>query len=264
MQSCSHAVICVSSFSNFQIFKSTNQQISKSTNQQIIKNKDMKTLVKSAITILTCIVAQGQGFGQTMNWQSLKKEDKHVLNINSRLEYGLIFGAGFGYQLNTKMPVVLNLEYSIPSGKNVTDDFKSKIGGNVRLYHINNFQFSANIYGVYRRYETNLVRMKNFGSDFSGVIGFYKPKWFLAGEVGFDKAIVTNLKHSQAYRDVFPEVTDGWYSPPSGGNFYYGAQTGFSFKNQDIYLKAGKVITQDFKTKPTVPFFAQIGVNFRF
>jgi hypothetical protein len=72
------------------------------------------------------------------------------------------------------------------------------------------------------------------------------------------------LKHSQLYRDIYPDVIDGWYSPPSGGNFYYGLQAGFSLKQQDIYLKAGKVVTQDFKTEPTVPLFVQIGINFRF
>jgi len=224
----------------------------------------MKTTIKTAIAVLISIAISGKVFTQTINWQSLKKEDKHIFTINSGFEFGLTYGVGYGHQLATKMPVVLNLEYSFPSGKNLTDDFKSKIGGKVRLYEIINFQFSVNISGVYRRYENNLVRMKNFGSDFSGVVGYYKPKWFVAGEVGFDKAIVTHLKHSQSYRDVFPGVIDGWYSPPSGGNFYYGLQTGFSFKQNDIYLKAGKVITQDFKTEPTVPFFAQIGYNFKF
>jgi len=221
-------------------------------------------MIIKAAAILYCIVFTSNGFTQTINWQSLKIEDKQILNMNAGLEYGLIYGAGYGYRLNTKMPVVLNLEYSFPSGKNVTDDFKSKIGGKIRVFEIGYFVFSANIYGVYRRYESNLVRMKNFGSDFSGVVGYYRPKWFVAGEVGFDKAIVTHLKHSQSYRDIYPEVIDGWYSPPSGGNFYYGLQAGFSFKQQDIYLKAGKVITQDFKTEPTVPFFAQLGINFRF
>jgi hypothetical protein len=224
----------------------------------------MKTIKRTTIAILISIVISGEAYTQNINWQSLKKGDKHILNINSGFEYGLIYGVGYGYQLNSKLPAVLDLEYSFPSGKNFTDDFKSKIGGKVSLYEIKNFQFSVNIYGVYRRYENNLVRMKNFGSDFSGNVGYYKPKWFVAGEFGFDKAIVTNFKHSQSYREVFPEVTDGWYSPPTGGNFYYGLQTGFSFKQHDIYLKAGKIITQDFKTEPTVPFFVQLGYNFRF
>jgi hypothetical protein len=224
----------------------------------------MKTILNTAVAIFTSIAITCMGYTQTINWQSLKKEDKHLLNINTGIEYGVIYGAGYGYQFNSKMPVILSLEYSFPSGKNVTDDFKSKIGGQIRLYQISYFQLSANISGVYRRYENNLVRMKNFGSDLSGIVGYYRSKWFIAGEFGFDKAIVTNLKHSQAYKDIYPEVTDGWYSPPSGGNFHYGLQAGISFRQQDIYLSAGKLKTQDFKTEPTLPLFAQIGFNFRF
>ena len=39
------------------------------------------------------------------------------------------------------------LDFSIPSGENLADDFKTKIGGYIRLYEVNNFQFSAKIHG---------------------------------------------------------------------------------------------------------------------
>ena len=93
----------------------------------------MKTIIKSAITILTGIVVTSNGFTQTINWQSLKKEDKHLISINSGYDYALVYGAGYGYQIGSAVPAVLNLEYSFPSGKNVTDDFKSKIGGKIQI-----------------------------------------------------------------------------------------------------------------------------------
>ena len=95
-----------------------------------------------------------------------------------------------------------------------------------------------------------------------GVIaGYYKQKWFVAGEAGFDKAIVTHFKHTATYKQNFPSVQDGWYEPATGGNFYYGLQTGYSFRRNDIYLKAGKILTQDFNTTPMVPFYLQVGYN---
>ena len=106
--------------------------------------------------------------------------------------------------------------------------------------------------------------MLNFGSDFSGIVGYYRTHWFVAGEVGFDKAIVTNFKHSELYKDQYPDVVDGWYEPATGGNFYYGLQAGFSFRKQDIYLRAGKILTQDYKTKPLIPYYGQLGCNIRF
>ncbi|MBJ7429105.1 MAG: serine hydrolase, partial [Bacteroidia bacterium] len=149
-------------------------------------------------------------------------------------------------QMKSQMPILLNVSYSFPSGGKLFDDFKTKIGGQARLYRIGNFKFSASIYGIYRRYENTLVRLQNFGSEMTGVIGYYKPKWFVAGEVGFDKAIVTHFKHSENFRNNFPEAQDGWYEPSTGGNFNYGVQTGYSFKNSDLTLTIGKFITQDF------------------
>jgi hypothetical protein len=198
---------------------------------------------------------------QNINWASLQKTQRHIININAGLDYGLTYGVGYGYQLKTKLPIIINGEYSFPSGNKIFDDYKSKIGGTIRLAKISNFQFSAKLHGVFRRYENTLTRLVNFGSDMSAAAGYYKRKWHVAGEFGFDKAIVTNFKHSQIYKDNFPLVKDGWYEPSTGGNFYYGIQTGISFKQHDIYLKAGRVLTQDFKTKPLVPYYAQIGIN---
>lgn len=82
-------------------------------------------------------------------------------------------------------------------------------------------------------------------------------KWFIAGETGFDKAIVTHFKHTKSYKEICPNVQDGWYEPSTGGNVYYGFQFGFSIKESDISVRVGQVVTQDFKTRPTLPFYFQ-------
>lgn len=203
-------------------------------------------------------------YGQSINWANATNEFKHHLNLNMGWDYGLGFGVGYGYQLKYKMPVILNATYAFPSGNKWLDDFKSRAGVQVRLFNKNNIAFTAQVHGVFRRYGSPSVRLLNFGSDMSGVIGYYKKKWFVASEVGFDKAIVTNFKHSQIFKENFPTVVDGWYEPDTGGNFYYNVQIGYSFKQSDVYVKAGKVLTEDFKTTPTIPFSAQVGYNIKF
>lgn len=205
----------------------------------------------------TCLKAQ-------INWSALNKETSHLLNVNVGVEYGLVYGIGYGYHLKTKMPIVLNAEYSFPSGSSLTDDFKTKFGGQINVVQANSFRLSAKVYGLFRRYQNNYVRIANFGSDMALNFGLYKNRWFVAGEVGFDKAIVSNFKHSSLFKNNFPSVQDGWYEPATGGNFYYGLQGGYSFGKHDIYLKAGLVTQQDFKTKPTVPITGQLGYNLRF
>ena len=118
--------------------------------------------------------------------------------------------------------------------------------------------------GVFRRFENNELRLANFGSDMSGVLGYYRPHWFVAAEFGFDKAIVTHFKHSKMLREWYPEIVDGWYERATGGTYNYGLQAGVSFKRSDITVRAGKTIEQDLKTKPIIPFYFQLGYNVKF
>ncbi|MCL1691393.1 hypothetical protein AB2S31_16175 [Elizabethkingia anophelis] len=201
---------------------------------------------------------------QTINWSSLSNTEKHILNANIGAEYGLIFGLGYGYKLNNLLfPIILGVEFSIPSGNNLFDDFKVKTGGNIRWLKIENIQLSTKLHSIFRRFENENVALTNFGLEMSGSIGYYRPHWFTIIEAGFDKAIVTHFKHSTRYQEIYPEVKNGWYEPATGGNFYYNLQGGYSFSNQDIYLKIGNIISQDFKTKPQLPYLLQIGYNYK-
>lgn len=214
-----------------------------------------------AIQLLLGVTASAQ----TLNWGSMKKEHKHIITANIAFQNGMQYGAGYGYKINQKLfPVILQADYANLSGNNLSDDFKARVGGTIRWIKYEHFQFSTGLYGVFRRHDNELVQLSNFGSDMNGVIGYYRKKWFVAGEAGFDKAIVTHFKHSDAYKAQYPGVVNGWYEPSTGGNFYYGVQAGFSFRQFDTWVKAGKTIEQDFKTKPMVPMYGQLGLNLKF
>ncbi len=208
-------------------------------------------------------LTMNQVYAQVINWNKQGRDYRHIINLNAGAEYGLTFGAGYGYKLHTGIPVILGAEYSFPSGKNLTDDFKTKIGGTVMFWQASDFMFSARIQGVFRRYENSFASLLNFGSDMAVMAGYYKPRWFVATETGFDKAIVTHFKHTAAYRKIYPEVKDGWYEPATGGNFYFGMQGGWRFGTGDIYLKGGKLVSQDFSTSPLLPYYFQVGYNIR-
>lgn len=200
---------------------------------------------------------------QIINWNTVGST-KHILNISLGLDYSVSYGISYGYKLNTKLPVVIDANFSMPSGETLLDDFKTKVGGQIQVFNISNFRGAVALYSIYRRHETRLVRLQNFGSETKGTFGYYKSKWFVAAEAGFDKAIVTHFKHSQAFREyVYADVVDGWYEPATGGNFSYGLQTGYSFKKTDLTLNLGKRISQDFKTAPLLPFYLNLGLNYR-
>jgi hypothetical protein len=200
---------------------------------------------------------------QTINWKALQKEQKHIASVNIGVDYAFTYSAGYGYKLTSKRPIILNASFSLPSGENIADDYKTKIGGQINWLKSGNFYFSSKLHGIFRRFENSYARLVNFGADISTTVGYYKQHWFVATDAGFDKAIITHFKHSNLYKENFPAVKDGWYEPATGGNFYYGLQGGYSIKKADIYLRAGKLIEQDFQTSPILPFYAELGFAFK-
>jgi hypothetical protein len=219
--------------------------------------------IKITILLLVFLSFLSNTYSQTLNFSSLDST-RHIANVGIGLDYSLSYSLGYAHKLNSKKPIILHANISIPSGKNLLDDFKTKIGGQIVLLNKSNLKGSITLNGLYRRYENPLVRLQNFGSEIKGIFGYYKPKWFVAGEVGFDKAIVTHFKHSQIFKEVvYQDVKDGWYEPATGGNFHYGLQAGYSFKESDLTLNIGRVTTQDFNTTPLIPYYLMFGYNYK-
>ncbi|WP_100615265.1 hypothetical protein [Confluentibacter citreus] len=215
------------------------------------------------IIVAIALIGSLHLYSQTLNWNSLDST-KHIVNVGIGWDYSLYYSLGYAYKVDTNTPFILHANFSIPSGETLLDDFKTKIGVQVILLNKPNLKGALSLNGIYRRYENPLVRLQNFGSEFKGSFGYYKPRWFVAGEVGFDKAIVTHFKHSQSYREIiYQDVKDGWYEPTTGGHFLYGIQSGYSFKKSDITLNIGFVTTQDFKTTPLIPYYLMFGYNYK-
>lgn len=227
----------------------------------------MKTITLKSIIILAVFsFFQNKINAQVINWENISKQNKHLLHVNVGAEYGVTMGLGYHHLIPIKrLPIWIGGEFSTPAGKELADDFKVRLGAQIRIAAFNNFQFSARLQGISRRFQNQSVTLFNFGSDFAGTLGYYRKHWFCGAEAGFDKAIVTKFKHSEWYKiNIYSNVLDGWYEPATGGNFYYGLQGGYSMKKIDITLKAGKLLQQDFKSQPLLPFYGQLGVNYRF
>lgn len=200
---------------------------------------------------------------QTFNWKSIDST-KNIISVSVGLDHSLSYNLSYGYKLNSRIPVVLSSIVSIPSGEKLFDDFKIKMGGQICFFNKSNFLGSLTVFGIYRKYQTDFVRIQNFGSDFKATLGYYKSKWFTAVDIGFDKAIVSHFKHTQKYRDeVYVDIRDGWYGPSVGGNFYFGLQGGINFKKNELTLGLGKLVSQDFITPPTIPIYFNLGYNYK-
>ncbi|MGF1924733.1 MAG: hypothetical protein ACQUHE_11185 [Bacteroidia bacterium] len=219
--------------------------------------------IKTTILALVLISPLQSIKAQTLNWSSIE-DSKHILNIGLGWDYSMSYNIGYAHRLPTRAPLLLHANFSIPSGENLLDDFKTKLGAQIVLLNKSSLKGSITLNGIYRRTENTLVRLQNFGSELKGAFGHYRPNWFLAAEISFDKAIVTHFKHSNLFKaNAYQGVKDGWYDPAAGGNVSYGLQTGYSFGKSDVTLNLGMVKTEDFKSNPLIPFYLMFGYNFR-
>lgn len=219
--------------------------------------------MKTSYLFILFLFFETTATAQDMNWRNFGFGKKHILNLHTGLDHGLNYGIGYGFRIQTKMPIILNLIHSMPFGEQVLDDFKTKIGVQAEVFHSKHFSTTLKLYGITRRYQNPFARFIAFGSETSIVSGYYNKKWYVAGEFGFDKSIVTHVKHSTLMREYNPDLIGGWFIP-SGGNFNCGIQSGYSINKNDFTIKFGLVVQQDFKTSPLIPFYAQIGYNKKF
>ncbi len=221
----------------------------------------MKKLLSAIVLLLAVVEA---GVSQNVNWRSLGDGQRNIIQFNLGYDFGATAQVGYGRSFTLIRPMLLELDYSSPMGDVITDDFKVRLGGQMEVVEIGGFSATIKISSVFRRYQTEFVRIASFGSDFAAVAGYYKPTWFAAGEFGFDKSITSHLRHSDIMRTYYPAIQDGWYIP-SGGHYYFGVQAGKTLGEMlELSMRLGATRAQDNDENALLPYYLQLGLGFRF
>jgi len=211
--------------------------------------------------IIVFFISTGSLFTQSVTRTSHSSDSKHLVYLNSGFEFGMVSQMGYAYQLKSKNPLWLSIDYSLPFGKNLLDDNKTRIGIQMEVFKRNNFMLTAKCFALVRRYENDFVRMVGFGSELSGTIGYYKTNWFFEAEVGTDKSIITHLRHTDLLREKSFDLSDGWFIP-SGGYHYYGLRVGRTIgRAYNLSLAVGKMTAEGKDQDPLLPVYLKLGIQ---
>ena len=221
--------------------------------------------MKNILAAMIIMMAVSElGYSQNINWRSLSEEQRNVVQFNVGYDFGVTAQLGYSRSFTLVKPVAVGLDCSIPMGSDLLDDFKVRIGGQIEIVEIDGFSATLKIASNFRRYQTQLVRIASFGSDFGVLAGYYRSTWYAAGEFGFDKSIATNLRHSDIMKAYFPAIRDGWYLP-TGGHYYYGIQGGKTIgESFDLSLRLGATRAQFSDEDAVIPLYLQLGLGMRF
>ena len=142
-------------------------------------------------------------------------------------------------------------------------DSRARLGVQTSIASTGPLHLTGTAAFVTRTTENSIFTGLNFGADVGGTVGVYRSGWFVAGEAGFDKAIVTHLRHTDWYRDNFyPDARDGWYLT-GGGTARYGFAAGVAIGPVEVAGRAGWLLTEK-RNELVTPGYATFGVGLAF
>lgn len=103
------------------------------------------------------------------------------------------------------------------------------------------------------------------GVEARAVGGWFRPRWYVAGELGFRADTLTYLVHSDLYRTTqFSDAVDGWYLG-TGAWLTVAIEGGYRITPRwDVALRAGRTATATLRPPQGLPWLADLTVARRF
>ncbi|HEY0680228.1 MAG TPA: hypothetical protein VGD17_18225, partial [Chitinophagaceae bacterium] len=62
--------------------------------------------IKHILIAAVLISLLNTSFAQSVNWKSLQPSQRHIISLNAGFDNSTSIGLGYGYKLNTTMPVL--------------------------------------------------------------------------------------------------------------------------------------------------------------
>lgn len=157
----------------------------------------------------------------------------------------------------------VGVEGGVVAGNADLNDYRARLSGQAQVVQYGALRVAVSAAAITRGTSNEVFRAVNFGADVGAVGGLYRRHWFVAAEMGFDKAIITHLTHTRVYRDQFyAEAKDGWYID-NGGTWRFGATGGVTMGRTELMLRAGVPRTQRGESLP-IPGYLSVGMGVRF
>ncbi len=217
---------------------------------------------KIIVLLIAGILAE-RGMAQNPNWNSIRDDQKNLLYANMGWDFAVTTQVGYGRVFRTIRPMLLQMDYSLPMGHRLTDDLKLRVGMQVLLLEKNGFALTGKALGVIRRHETALLRMINFGGDFSVTAGYFGQTFHAALEWSADGAVITHARHKRPLTDVFPGIHDGWYLN-NGVHYFLGLQGSKTIgRSYEVHTRLGTVNARG-NEQDLLPVYLQVGLSRRF
>ncbi len=203
---------------------------------------------------------------EEINVGALDARRPNLVRVETGIEHGFVASIGYGRVFRAKdRPLVLTGELTLPWARLDFGDLRARVGVQVPIVGTQkHWKLIGKVAPTLRSMKTRMHAMTSLGADLGVAGGYYRTRWFLAGELGVDWSMTTHIEHSALSRRVlYADAKDGWYGNP-GGNFYYGLVGGVSFRAIDLTLRVGQARDLVQARPGLIPMVALLGLNVRF
>lgn len=158
--------------------------------------------------------------------------------------------------------VVAEISLAVPAFLFDFKHYRLELGGQFIPFSYGNWEIVSRSVITSVGTSTVMFDANNLGFSQSLLPGYYGEKWFITGEAGFTKHLITHLEHSEWYTDnVYPDAESGWYKS-TGGKFDFGMQTGYAFNDQfGLAVRIGINKTETLKDPFWVPFYVGVSTD---
>lgn len=205
-------------------------------------------------------------FGQTpMNTDSLGSNRLYLkTGIEPTSQLTVSYERFTGIQL-LKQPLTLYTEASLFNFDVSFQDYEVKSGG-VLPFNISKHYSLVNRFNLsFGSVNTQHFNSKKTAFSNEIAVGRYHRNWFVSLTVEYEKIMLTHLKHSDFYRQVYYEsAIDGWYKG-AGGLFQFGIEGGMTvLKNFEILLELKIPRTNRLNNYYGSPMHLNLGIGYRY
>jgi len=223
----------------------------------------MRRLTRLAATAMLLPVAAVQEAGAQWNVARFGMEKNHAYTTFG-LDPAFVGAIGYGRAVRVmEHDWQLTADAGVATASMDTHDFRARLGTQTSLLRWRSVHLTGSATAIMRGTDNAVYRGFNWGADVTGTLGVYRRRWFAAGELGKDKAIITHVTHSRWYREsYYPDAKDGWYLD-AGGTERYGLTSGVTSGRTELALRAGWQRTER-GNATTSPVYASVGMGIGF
>lgn len=178
------------------------------------------------------------------------------------LEDGIVSSFGYGRRLDLSLwqqPLEVWTQLRLPIFELDAGDIEGSAGARISLLCRGPWHLRAGISTLLRKSQSRMLSTTSWSLQGDILPSYVGDSWTFGLAFGYQRNILTYLRHGEDYLFHYPQAQSGWYTG-MGGSIRAGVLVGLRFVDWGVVLRMGALRTASLNAR-LVPFYASLGVQ---